>query len=99
MCTNQPHIYALGDCTGGMMLAHVATEQGLVAGVNIVSGDEEKFDVSTTPSCVYLDPEFAGVGLSEEKAREKYSNIKIGTTDLAGNAKVMTMGKDVFDMI
>ncbi len=93
MCTNQPHIYALGDCTGGMMLAHVATEQGLVAGVNIVSGDEEKFDVSTTPSCVYLDPEFAGVGLSEEKAREKYSNIKIGTTDLAGNAKVMTMGK------
>ncbi len=93
MGTNQPHIYALGDCTGGMMLAHVASEQGLVAGTNIVKGDEEKFDISTTPSCVYLDPEFAGVGLTEERARAMYSNIKIGTSDLAGNAKVMTMGK------
>jgi dihydrolipoamide dehydrogenase len=93
LTTNQPNIYALGDCTGGMMLAHVAQAQALKLGENIVNGNTKAFDGKTTPSCVYLEPELASVGLTETKARELYSNVLIGKWDLAGNAKVMAMGK------
>ncbi len=94
LATNQPNIYALGDCTGGMMLAHVAQAQALVLSENIVLGNNKIFDIKTTPSCVYLEPELASVGLTEEQAREKYSNVKLGKWNLAGNARVMAMGKE-----
>ena len=87
--TNVPHIYAVGDCTGGYMLAHVAMEQGIVAAKNMVKGSEEVFDGATTPACVYTSPEFASVGLSEKAAREAVGEIKLGKSDLAGNAKTM----------
>lgn len=89
MQTNVPHIYALGDCTGGLMLAHVAMEQGIVAAKNMVKGSEEAFDPATTPACVYTSPEFASVGLSEKAAKEVVGEIKVGKSDLAGNAKTM----------
>jgi len=94
LCTNQPHIYAAGDCTGGMLLAHVATMQGIVAGKNCVLGDSQKYSNKTTPACVYIEPELASVGLTEELARKQYENIKVGKWDLSGNAKVMAMGKE-----
>ncbi|WP_342747078.1 dihydrolipoyl dehydrogenase [Dethiosulfatibacter aminovorans] len=93
LCTNQPNIYAVGDCTGGIMLAHVAQAQGIILGENIVLGNKKAFDGKTTPSCVYLEPELASVGLTEDQAREQYENVKIGKWDLSGNAKVMSMGK------
>lgn len=93
LCTTEPNIYALGDCTGGMMLAHVAQAQALKLGENIVLGNKKVFDISTTPACVYLEPELASVGLTEKQALEQYSNVKIGKWDLSGNAKVMAMGK------
>jgi len=89
MQTNVPHIYAVGDCTGGYMLAHVAMEQGIVAAKNMMKGNEEHFDPATVPACVYTSPEFATVGLSENAARKAFGDIKLGTTSLAGNAKTM----------
>ncbi|WP_409420091.1 dihydrolipoyl dehydrogenase [Pseudaeromonas sp. ZJS20] len=88
MQTNVPHIYAVGDCTGGYMLAHVAMEQGIVAAKNLVKGNHELFDPATVPACVYTSPEFATVGLSEQAARQR-GEVKIGQTSLAGNAKTM----------
>lgn len=93
MRTNLDHIYAIGDCTGGMMLAHVSSEQGRIAAQNAILGDQLKFDAKTTPSCVYLEPEFAAVGLTEEQARHEYDHVKVGKTYLSENAKVMLMGK------
>ncbi|RQW62772.1 dihydrolipoyl dehydrogenase [Vibrio viridaestus] len=89
MQTNIPHIYAVGDCTGGFMLAHVGFEQAVIAAKNITSGNQEQFDGKTVPACVYTKPEFACVGLSEEKARHMFDNIKVGTASLAGNAKTV----------
>lgn len=94
MRTNLPHIYAIGDCTGGMMLAHVSSAQAIAAAKNAVLGDTERYSNKTTPSCVYLEPEFASVGLTEEQATKQYKNVKVGKWDLSGNAKVMLMGKD-----
>lgn len=89
MQTSVSHIYAIGDCTGGYMLAHVAMEQGLVAAKNMVAKLECEFSAATVPACVYTSPEFASVGLSEEAARAAYGDIKLGKSNLAGNAKTM----------
>ena len=88
MQTNVPNIYALGDCTGGYMLAHVAMEQGITAAKHITQTPCEGFDPTTTPACVYTSPEFASVGLSEQAAKQS-GDIKLGKASLAGNAKTM----------
>ena len=59
METNVPGIYAIGDCTGSTMLAHVASAQGEIAAENAMNG-KRSYDESTCPSCVYTSPEFAG---------------------------------------
>ena len=76
------------------MLAHVSSAQAMVAAKNAIMGDTERYSNKTTPSCVYLDPELAVVGLTEEQARKQYTNVKVGKYDLSMNAKVMLMGKD-----
>ncbi len=92
MRTGVPDIYAIGDCTGGMMLAHAASEQGVVAAANAVRGDHEQFSDKTVPACVYTEPEFAMVGMTEAAARETRGNIIIGKFNLAANGKTMLMG-------
>lgn len=89
--TNVPGIYAIGDCTGGCMLAHVASAQGEVAAENALRHDAV-FDISTNPSCVYTNPEFAGVGLTEEKARELKVEYVTGRFPLMANGKSLIMG-------
>lgn len=68
METNIPGIYAAGDCTGGPMLAHAATYQGLAAAENALGGNK-KVDLSIVPGCVFTYPEMASVGLGEDGAR------------------------------
>jgi dihydrolipoamide dehydrogenase len=90
--TNVKHIWAIGDCTGGLMLAHVASAQGIIAACNACKDQNDIFDPKTVPGCVYIEPELAGVGLTEEEARKSYPNIKIGKFPLAANGKTMLMG-------
>jgi dihydrolipoamide dehydrogenase len=90
--TNVKHIFAIGDCTGGLMLAHVASAQGIVAAGNACLEKNDVFDPKTVPGCVYIEPELAGVGLTEEAARKSYSNVKIGKFPLMANGKTMLMG-------
>jgi dihydrolipoamide dehydrogenase len=68
------------------MLAHKASAEALTAVENICGGDS-RMDYRTIPSCVYLDPEVASVGLTEEQAKERYRNTKSGIFPLSANGK------------
>ncbi|MCG0276192.1 MAG: dihydrolipoyl dehydrogenase, partial [Thermosediminibacteraceae bacterium] len=93
MRTNIDNIYAVGDVTGGIQLAHVAAYQGIIAAHNAV-GDKKKADLNVVPSCVYTEPEIAWVGLNETLARKKYEDIKVGTFTYSGLGRALTMGED-----
>jgi dihydrolipoamide dehydrogenase len=75
--TNIPHIYAIGDITGIAPLAHVASAQGIVAAENCF-GAERRMDYRAIPNVVYTVPEVAGVGLTEQQAREQGYEVRIG---------------------
>ena len=91
MQTNIPHIYAVGDVTPGNMLAHLASKEGIVA-VEHIMGMNSEIDYNIIPFCVYTDPQVAGVGLTEEKAKETHE-IKIGRFPLMANGKAMCIGE------
>lgn len=93
METNVPGIYAVGDCTGQIMLAHIASTQGEVAAENAL-GHNSIFNSKTNPSCVYTIPEFACVGLTEEAAKAQGIEYLVGKFPLAANGKSMIMGED-----
>lgn len=93
METNIPGIYAIGDCVGKIMLAHVASAHGEVAAENAL-GHNSVFDRKTNPSCVYTKPEFASVGLTEEEVKKQGIDYIIGKFPLAANGRAMIMGED-----
>jgi len=86
METNVPGIYAIGDITGKNMLAHVASEQGIIAAQNIM-GIKDKMDYKVIPSCIYTNPEIASVGMTEEEAKSKGIDYKKGIFPLTANGK------------
>lgn len=88
METNIPGVYAIGDCLGKTMLAHVASAQGEVAAENAM-GHKTVYDEKTNPSCVYTDPEIAAVGLTEAQAKEKGLHYVIGKFPLSANGKAL----------
>jgi dihydrolipoamide dehydrogenase len=92
MRTNIPNIYAIGDITGKIQLAHVATAQGFIAAANACEVGEEKMDYGIVPSCIYTSPEIAFVGLSEDKCKAQEIEYKLGTFNVAGNGRAMIMG-------
>ena len=77
MQTNIPGIYAIGDVCGGLLLAHKASHEGIVAAESI-AGMTMGADWKAVPYAVFTDPEIAGIGLSEKEARASGRNIKIG---------------------
>ncbi len=93
MRTNVSGIYAIGDCTGGSMLAHVASMQGEVAAENAMD-KSVAFDIKTNPSCIYTDPETASVGLTEQQARKKKIEYIVGKFPLVANGKSLIMGSE-----
>ena len=88
MRTSQAGIYAVGDCTSPIMLAHVASREGVVAAENIM-GHDVVMDYRTTPSAIYTSPEVASVGLTERQAGEKGIAVRVGRFPLAANGKSM----------
>ena len=88
--TNVRNIYAIGDCTGGVMLAHVASMQGEVAAENAL-GEDSRYDGRTNPACVYTSPETASVGYTEERAKAEGVSYTVGMFDLGGNGKSIIM--------
>lgn len=77
MATSVSGVWAIGDVTGKLALAHVASAQGEVAAENAL-GHEASMDYAVVPGCVYSLPQIASVGLSEPKAREAGHEVKVG---------------------
>jgi dihydrolipoamide dehydrogenase len=92
METNIPDIYAIGDITGGILLAHIASTQGIVAAKNIM-GHASKMDYSTVPAAIFTSPEIASVGLRENQAEEKGIKINTGHFQFRGLGKAHAMGE------
>lgn len=90
--TSIGNIYAIGDCVAGPLLAHKASYDGILACDNIL-GKARKADYSKIPSCIYTDPEIASVGLSEEAAKEKISDVKIAKFPYLASGKAAVLGK------
>lgn len=93
METNIPGIYAIGDVTGGILLAHVAAAEGTVAAVNAMGG-QKQMNYKVIPSCIYTSPELASVGLSEEQAVSRGLKIVIGKSQFTGSGKALAMGEN-----
>ena len=92
MQTNVPHIYAIGDINGQMMLAHAATFQGIVA-LDHIMGLENEIDLSVMPAAVFTSPEAASVGLTEDECKEKGIPVKCFKSFFRANGKAVTMGE------
>lgn len=92
MRTSVDGIYAIGDVTDKVMLAHVASHQGIVAADNI-AGSEHKMDYKAVPSAIFTDPEVATVGMSEKDAKEAGIDYVVGRFPFSANGKVMAMGE------
>ena len=91
--TSVDGIYAIGDITGGPLLAHKAMKEGVVA-AEVIAGDRASaFDPVAIPNCVYTDPEVATVGLSEEEAKAAGYTIKIGKFPLMASGRARTMNE------
>jgi dihydrolipoamide dehydrogenase len=92
--TNQPGIYAIGDVIGPPWLAHVASAEGISA-VEGMAGFEERLKVAyeTIPGCTYCQPQVASIGLTEQKAREKGYQVKIGKFPFSASGKARATGE------
>jgi dihydrolipoamide dehydrogenase len=91
MHTNVPHVYAIGDVTGRVLLAHVASHQGLVAAAG-VAGRDERMDYKAVPAATFTHPEVASVGLTERRAREQGFDVVIGRFPFAALGRAQTYG-------
>lgn len=91
METSASGVYAIGDCVMGYaQLAHTASAMGEVAAENIC-GHEAHYNESTNPTCVYIEPEAASVGLTEEQCKAKGIDYKVGKFPMAANGKALIL--------
>jgi dihydrolipoamide dehydrogenase len=96
--TNVPGVYAIGDLIGGMMLAHVAEEEGIATARNIVSelmghGAMETIDYASIPACIYTTPEVAVVGSSRDSAKERGLDVVQAVAKFTANGKALGEGE------
>ncbi|MBF0568598.1 MAG: dihydrolipoyl dehydrogenase [Nitrospirae bacterium] len=92
METSNKDVYAIGDVTGGMLLAYVASKQGTCAVANIM-GHKEKMDYNVIPVGIFTHPEIASVGLREHQAQERGLKYKIGRFQYRALGKAHAMGE------
>ena len=92
MQTNIPHIYAVGDINGKMMLAHAATFQGIVA-LDHIMGVGNSIDLSVMPAAVFTSPEAASVGMTEEDCQAADVPVKCLKSFFRANGKAVTMAE------
>ena len=93
MRTNVENIFAIGDVIGNPMLAHKASKESHIA-VEVICGEKSIFDNIGIPSVIYTDPEIAWVGLTENDAKEKNIDYKVGSFPWAASGRATAMGKN-----
>ncbi len=91
--TSIPDIYAIGDCVGRKMLAHVASYEARLAAENIFSLKKKPVDYSAVPNCIFTDPEIASVGLSEEEASHLGLSVKVSKFSFLSSSMAHIMGE------
>lgn len=92
METSVEGIYAVGDVTGGSMLAHVASAEGWVAAENAL-GHRTSVDYRSVPNCIFCQPEIASVGLTEAQAREAGLAVRVGKANFMANGRALALGE------
>jgi dihydrolipoamide dehydrogenase len=95
MCrTNVPGIYAIGDVAGPPMLAHKAEHEGVICVEAIKGLHPHAMDKQLIPGCTYCFPQIASVGLTEQAAKDKKIDIRVGRFPFIGNGKAVALGED-----
>jgi dihydrolipoamide dehydrogenase len=93
MQTNVPGIYAIGDVTGKLPLAHVASAMGVVAAEIIAGAHAQKLNYNNMPRCTYSQPNIASIGLTEAQCKEQGIEVKVGKFLFNANGKAQAMGE------
>jgi len=89
--TGVPGVHAVGDVTGRVLLAHVASHQGLVA-AGVMAGHDERMDYRAVPAATFTHPEVASVGLTEAAAREEGHDVAVGRFPFSALGRAQTFG-------
>jgi len=89
--TSVEHIFAIGDCAGGPLLAHKARRQGIVA-AEVICGQPAAFDNRTVPAVVFSSPEIAYCGLSEDEASAAGHRVKVGRFPWRASSRGVILG-------
>ena len=90
--TNVPGVYAIGDVTGKLMLAHVSSAQGIVAAETIAGVETMPLDYMMLPRCTYCQPQVASFGYTEKQARDMGYEIKVARFPWQANGKALGLG-------
>ncbi|MDO7905146.1 dihydrolipoyl dehydrogenase [Paenibacillus sp. JX-17] len=90
--TGEPHIYAIGDCIGGLQLAHAASHEGIAAVQHIAGQENHTTQPHLIPRCIYTRPEAASVGYTEQEAREQGIKVKTGKFPFSAIGKSLVYG-------
>jgi len=93
MQTNVPGIWAIGDVTGKLMLAHVGSAMGIIAAENIAGVETTILDYEMMPRATYCHPQIASFGLTEAQAKERGYTIKVGRFPFQANGKALGLGE------
>ncbi len=92
MRTNIPNIYAIGDVTAKLMLAHVGSAMGIVAAETIAGAETVELEYAFMPRCTYCHPQVASMGLTEKQAREQGLEVKVAKFPFLANGKAQGLG-------
>ena len=87
--TGDTNIYAIGDCVGGMMLAHKASKEARIA-VEVITGEDSLWDNFVVPAVVFTDPEIAWVGITEQEARKEGRKFKVAKFPWSASGRALT---------
>lgn len=90
--TSVKGVYAIGDCTPGQALAHVASKEGINAAEHLAGHHPEPMDYNNIPGCTYCTPEIASVGYTEKAAKEAGYEIKVGKFPFIASGKAVASG-------
>lgn len=93
--TNVDNVYAIGDCTGKLMLAHVAEAMGIVAAETINGAETMPVAFDFVPRATYCNPQIASFGYSEAQAKEKGYDVKTASFPFSANGKAMGLGEPI----
>ncbi|HEC22910.1 MAG TPA: dihydrolipoyl dehydrogenase [Chloroflexi bacterium] len=95
MRTNVPNVYAIGDVTGKLMLAHVGSAMGIVAAETIAGHETVELDYRMMPRCTYCQPQIASFGYTEEQAREAGYEVSVARFPFQANGKALGLGESL----